>query len=126
MFDTHRTLMYGAVMKFTPSTSDRERQKRFRMLCIELGITAASIARELGVSQPAVSGCVAGRIRSKKIESEIVRLFPELIHLYPFGGHLPTKVARRRKDVNCAGEQEVRSPTKRRSPPVRRGNKKSA
>jgi hypothetical protein len=115
-------------MLSAPTSRGKERQRRFRILTLEAGITASSIAVSLGVDRSAVSSVVAGRSRSEKIEAEIARLFPELVHVFPFGDcrrHGST-VARRTQQVNCSTEQEVRSPTKRRSSPVRRGKKKSA
>ena len=115
-------------MLSAPSSRGKERQRRFRIMTLESDITASSIAASLGVDRSAVSSVVAGRSRSKMIEDELARLFPELVKVLPFGDcrRHGSKVARRTQQVNCAGEQEVRSPRKRRSPPVRRGNKKSA
>lgn len=38
---------------------------------IDLGLSQSDIARRLGVSRAAVSACIAGRLRSAKIEAAI-------------------------------------------------------
>ena len=61
-----------------------DRHRLFRIECIRQGKTAAAIGRALGVHRSAVAQVVRGEARSHRIESAITRLFPELIHLYPF------------------------------------------